>query len=139
MILTICLASPNEAPGGGDTQGVTKQPTNMTSFQPLSDKVVACIQDTQACYTTCVICISQHPGEQMMAECIKTCLDCIATTQACGHLMAAQSPLAKQACTMCADSCERCYNECKKHDNPSCKQCAEACRKCMESCRAMAA
>lgn len=116
-----------------------KQSKRMRAFEPLYDQTTACIADCRDCYTTCVICISQHPGEPMVAGCIKTCLDCIATTQAAIHLLSATSPLHAQACALGAEACQRCYDECKSHDNPFCQQCAEACNKCLQSCRAMAA
>lgn len=111
----------------------------MKTFEGIDQRIADCIDNCNDCYTTCVLCISQHPGKEMMAACIKTCLDCIATCQTSVHLMSAGSPLHKQACALNADACERCYNECKDMDNPYCKQCAEACKRCMESCRAMAA
>ena len=43
------------------------------TFQGISPEMADCIRNCQNCYTTCVICISQHPGEEMMADCIKTC------------------------------------------------------------------
>ena len=138
-VLTTFPRFPNRRSATDLSLGVTKQYIHVQTFQPLYDQTTECIANCRDCYTTCVICISQHPGEPMMADCIKTCLDCIATTQASIHLMSATSPLYAQACALCADACERCYNACKDMDNEFCRQCAEACRKCAESCRAMAA
>ena len=111
----------------------------MKTFEGLSADMATCIDNCNTCYTACVICIREHAGEKMMADCIKACLDCIGTTRTSAHLMSTGSPLHHQACGLCADACERCYNTCKEMDNPFCQQCAEACKQCMESCRAMAA
>ncbi|WP_373511910.1 four-helix bundle copper-binding protein [Persicitalea sp.] len=103
-----------------------------------------CIKACQECAVACGNCIDGCLSEdnvKMMAQCIRTDIDCMNICHSTVQFMSLGSPYAKQACELCATICEACAEECEKHADmhDHCRKCAEACRKCAKACREMAA
>lgn len=92
------------------------------------------------CITACNHCAGACLNEgdvNMMADCIKSDLDCADMCTLLARFIARGSAHAKQLLQECIEICEACAAECEKHADhmEHCKHCAEACRKCAEACK----
>src|SRR5690606_2792578 len=98
----------------------------------------ACMNCALACDNCAAACL-QEQDVKMLADCIRTDMECSTVCKAAVELMVQKSSFAKDLCRLCAQVCDRCAAECEKHEHGHCRQGAEACRRCAEECRKMAA
>lgn len=104
-------------------------------FSPCIDACYTCAAACDHCATACL----SEPDPSMMADCIRSDLDCADVCRLAAAAMARGSDSMKEICALCADLCDRCATECEKHDHDHCQECAKACRDCANECRKMAA
>lgn len=105
-------------------------------------KYASCIDACYSCAAACDHCATAcllGPDPSMMADCIRTDLDCADFCRLAASSMARGSDFAAAICALCADICDKCADECDKHEHDHCKECAKACRDCAEECRKIAA
>ncbi|MBF6608224.1 MAG: four-helix bundle copper-binding protein [Flavobacterium sp.] len=95
------------------------------------------IQQLYECVRACHHCASECLNEDatMMANCIRTDLDCADICLVTAGLLSRNSKHGKHLLSECIEICTICANECEKHDDDHCKKCAEECRKCIEACK----
>lgn len=92
------------------------------------------------CIAACNHCAASCLAEDdvtMMADCIRTDLDCADMCTLVAKFVARNSAHAQHVLDVCIEICDACAKECEKHadHHEHCKQCAEACRKCAEACK----
>ena len=69
-----------------------------------------------------------------MSVCISLNQQCAALCRVTAQLLAAQSELSEQLCTITSMACQLAGWECQKHQHPHCQTCAEICLQCADSC-----
>lgn len=103
---------------------------NEALLKALSDCINACNHCAGACL--------QEQDVQMMAECIRTDLDCADMCTLVARYVARGSEHAQHLLEECIEICEQCAAECEKHNMEHCQACARACRACVEACKTAA-
>lgn len=101
------------------------------SKEALIKMLYECAAACQKCITGCL-----NEDANMMADCIRTDLDCADVCITTATLLARDSVHGKHLLSECIEICKACATECEKHDHQHCKDCAEACRRCIEACEA---
>lgn len=88
------------------------------------------------CATACYNCVDGCLDEDanMMAECIRTDLDCADICTTVASFLARGSVHGKHLLSECIEICKNCATECEKHDHDHCKECARICRECIAAC-----
>lgn len=105
------------------------------------DLVQLCIdncQDTlEICLRTMNYCLEEG-GDHADSEHIRHLQTCAVTCRNAVELMAIDSDLAGDFCSLCAEACEACADSCDEMDDEVMHECAEYCRRSADSCRKMA-
>jgi len=96
----------------------------------------ACNLCAGACDHCAIACLAED-DVQMMADCIRTDIDCAAICRLAAGSMARGSAFVHEICELCARICSACAAECERHPYDHCRACAQACRRCGEECRGM--
>ena len=88
------------------------------------------------CAAACQKCISGclNDDPNMMANCIKTDLDCADICITTATFLARNSVHGKHLLAECIEICKACATECEKHKHQHCIDCAIACRECIAAC-----
>jgi hypothetical protein len=111
---------------------------------PAREAWARAIQTCLACVETCTACSAACLRESdltMMADCIRTDLDCAdlcdTTARVLARANAAELGMTKALLQACLMACESCGSECRKHasHHDHCRVCAEACAECADACR----
>lgn len=108
----------------------------------LDSRLSACIKDCLDCVVTCQACAAaylQEPDVKMMAGCIALDLDCADVCATAAKLMARNSANAQRYCQLCAEICRACAKECEQHPADHCQACAKTCLLCAQACENVAA
>jgi hypothetical protein len=113
-----------------------------TGMDQMSQEMVRCIEECQACHNICLESV-QHclkmGGKHAEPHHIRLLLDCAEICQTSANFMLRMSDLHGRTCGVCAEVCERCAEDCEKFtEDRMMQQCAEVCRSCAASCREMA-
>ena len=96
----------------------------------LEHVLIKCITACETCATKCL----NEDNVKMMADCIKTDLDCAAICQLTSVYLARKSRFTKQTLRLCIEICKACEAECRKHEHEHCQHCAEICHECHIAC-----
>ena len=105
--------------------------------------LVECIQAGFNCEQSCTACADACISEgdtQMLACCIRFCLDRTDVCDATGKIMSRQTAFEAQMASAtleaCARACRTCGDECEQHadHHEHCRVCAEVCRHCEGAC-----
>ena len=97
-----------------------------------------CSDTCHECMKTSNECINKMlkgADVKKMADCIKTCIECVFFCQCCSQISSLKGNMLRECCISCMKACRKCINECKKYKyNKYCKKCVEACEKCLKQC-----
>ncbi len=106
------------------------------------EKFMICITACQACAIACNRCATaclDEPEPKMMADCIRTDLDCAEICNLAVSAMTRGSDCVTAICRACAEVCDICAKICETYDHDHCRECADACRNCAQECWKMVA
>lgn len=108
---------------------------------PMSQELMACIQDCLDCYRTCQQTAMTHcleaGGRHTEPAHFRLMLDCAEMCRTAAALMINQSPFHERSCGLCAEICRACADSCREIGDMD--ECVEACERCAASCERMAA
>ena len=117
--------------------------TNPTQASVDESTLVECIEACFDCAQSCTACADACISEgdtQMLACCIRFCLDRTDVCDATGKIMSRQTAfeahMARAALEACTRACRICGDECEQHadHHEHCRVCAEVCRHCESAC-----
>lgn len=111
----------------------------------LSEQNQRCIDACFSCAQMCEACadgmigMTQHHGDELMAQCTRLCRDCSDICTLSARWMSRASSQFDSLCQLCAEICDQCAEVCERHapHHAPCGPCAEQCRRCAEACREM--
>ena len=104
-----------------------------------NELMAECIDSCLTAAQACEWCADECAGEgEEMAKCLRLCRDVADLTTLHARFMARDSNYSPQLAQTCAGACEECAEECDRHDEEHCQVCADVLRDCAETCREMA-
>ncbi len=107
------------------------------NYEKLIETTSKCITTGQACLSHCQKELAQ--GNKVMAECLQSVLELVATCESLQKLASYGSVYTKEQAQLSAKVCGDCAKICEKHAHhmAPCKACMDACKDCEKACQAV--
>jgi hypothetical protein len=108
-----------------------------------SEAYAKCAKACADCQLSCDACFRHCTeltagGAKEHAQTLQLCFACGEFCSLSAKLVAARSPLAREACEACAAACDKCGAACAKYpDHKIMAECAKCCGDCAKACREM--